>query len=122
MTLAQLVGGLEPMADKRSDDHYVDVPDGISPDDMRALVERAASRAGLYISHIGGYSRKKFPNSVHWHFKRDPKEPGLLDATFWDVRSLFWLMIRHNEPPWVHEYVPQLLAALRFEVRQFGTA
>lgn len=105
------------MAEKRSDDHYVDVPEGITPDEMRALVERAATRAGLYISHIGGYSRKKFPNSVHWHFKRDAKEPGLLDATFWDVKSLFWLMIRHNEPAWVQEHVSTLLDALRVEVQ-----
>lgn len=121
MTLAQLVGGLVVMAEKRSDEHYVDVPEGISPEEMSALVERAANRAGLYISHIGGYSRKKFPNSVHWHFKRDPKEPGLLDATFWDVKSLFWLMIRHNEPTWVHEHVAALLDALRIEVRELGT-
>lgn len=109
------------MAEKRSDDHYVAVPEGISPDEMRELVERAAIRAGLYVSHIGGYSRKKFPNSVHWHFKRDPKEPGLLDATFWDVKSLFWLMIRRSEPDWVHAQVPSLLDALRAEVSVLGT-
>lgn len=80
------------------------------------VVERAAANAGLYISNIGGYSRKKYPNSVHWHFKRDPKERGLLDATFWDVKSLFWLMIRHSEPQWVQDMVPTLLRELRREV------
>ncbi len=105
------------MAERKSDDHYVDVPDGITKEEMLGLVERAAAAAGLYISHIGGYSRTKFPNSVHWHFKRDPGERGLLDATFWDVRSLFWLMIRHREPDWVHAKVPELLAALNREVR-----
>ena len=104
------------MAESKSDNHYVDVPTGISREEMLGLVERAAARAGLYVSHIGGYSRKRFPNSVHWHFKRDPNERGLLDATFWDVRSLFWLMIRHREPAWVHETVPDLLRALRTEV------
>lgn len=108
------------MAERRSDDHYVDLPAGITTDQMMGLVERAADNAGLYISHIGGYSRKKFPNSVHWHFKRDPKEKGLLDATFWDVKSLFWLMIRHNEPAWVHAHVPRLLACLSDEVRLLG--
>lgn len=108
---------LDGMAEKRSDDHCVELPDGISTDDMMGLVERAAANAGLYISHIGGYSRKKYPNSVHWHFKRDPNEPGLLDATFWDVKSLFWLMIRHREPAWVHAHVARLLASLRAEVR-----
>lgn len=104
------------MSTRRSDDHYVDLPDGITTDEMLGLVQRAAEAAGLYISHIGGYSRTKFPNSVHWHFKRDPGEPGLLDATFWDVKSLFWLMIRHREPAWVHDKVPELLGALRAEV------
>ncbi|MEM7411968.1 MAG: hypothetical protein AAF430_17190 [Myxococcota bacterium] len=104
------------MAEKKSDDHYVDVPEGITPKEMKGLVERAAEAAGLYVSHIGSYSRTKYPNSVHWHLKRDPKERGLLDATFWDVRSLFWLMIRHREPQWVHETVPKLLAALKREV------
>lgn len=109
------------MAEKRSDDHYVDVPKGINTDQMMGLVERAAAGAGLYISHIGGYSRKKFPDSVHWHFKRDPKEKGLLDATFWDVKSLFWLMIRHSEPEWVHAYVPRLLDSLNEQVRLLET-
>ena len=101
---------------KKSDDHYVEVPEGITTKQMGDIVERAAIAAGLYISHIGGYSRKKYPNSVHWHFKRSSKEPGLLDATFWDVRSLFWLMIRHSEPQWVQDKVPVLLRELRREV------
>ncbi len=106
------------MPEKKSGDYYVDLPEGISKREMMALVERAAQRTGLYISHIGAYSHKKYPNSVHWHFKRDPKEAGLMDATFWDVKSLFWLMIRHREPEWVKEMVPKLLRALRREVRQ----
>lgn len=102
--------------EKRSDDHFIDVPEDISKSDMLALVERAAEGAGLYISHIGKYSRNKFPHSVHWHFKRDPKESGLIDATFWDIKSLFWLMVRHREPAWVHETVPLLLESLRSQV------
>lgn len=103
------------MAAKRSVDYYVDIPEGISKDQMMEIVARASDSVGLYISHIGGYSRVKYPNSVHWHFKRNPKEPGLLDATFWDVRSLFWLMIRHREPQWVKDVVPGFLSALRRE-------
>ena len=108
------------MVKKRSDDYYVEIPSGLSKREMSEIVERAAERAGLYISHIGGYSRKKYPNSVHWHFKRDPKEAGLLDATFWDVKSLFWLMIRHREPQWVKDKVPVLLSSLRKEIKFYG--
>ncbi len=109
------------MKEKRSDDYYVDIPLDLSKEVVRSIVERAAEKAGLYISHIGGYSRKKYPNSVHWHFKRDPSEPGLLDATFWDVKSLFWLMIRHREPKWVKDKVPVLLSALRSEFREYAS-
>jgi len=100
------------MKKKKSDDYYVALPAGITRKQIMLAVEQAASDAGLYISHIGGYSRKKYPNAVHWHFKRDAKEVGLLDATYWDVKSLFWLMIRHSEPKWVKDMVPVLLREL----------
>lgn len=103
------------MPEKKSDDYYVEIPEGITKQQMMGLVEEAAFASGLYISHIGSYSRTKYPNSVHWHFKRDPREPGLLDATFWDVKYLFWLMIRHREPQWVKDMVPKLLMSLRRE-------
>lgn len=109
------------MTERKSYDHYLDVPEGITKEEMLGLVERAADATGLYISHTGGYSRTKFPNSVHWHFKRNPDERGLLDATFWDVKSLFWLMIRHREPAWVHAKVPQLVDALRAEIQALPT-
>lgn len=104
------------MKEKKSDDYYVELPTGITRDQIMAAVERAARAADLYISHIGGYSRTKYPNAVHWHFKRDSNEVGLLDATYWDVRSLFWLMIRHSEPTWVKEKVPDLLRELESEM------
>jgi len=104
------------MKSKKSDDYFVDLPEGITRKQIMAAVERAAENAGLYISHIGGYSRKKYPNAVHWHFKREPKEVGLLDATYWDVKSLFWLMIRHSEPQWVKDRVPVLLRELKREI------
>jgi hypothetical protein len=102
--------------EKKSDDIYVDLPEQVTREQIMAVVERAAAAAGLYISHIGGYSRTKFPNSVHWHFKRDSKEPGLIDATYWDVKSLLWLMIRHREPEWVHKTAPKLRQTLQREL------
>ena len=106
------------MKEKKSDDYYVELPPHITSAQIMIAVERAAHAAGLYISHIGGYSRKRYPNAVHWHFKRDSREVGLLDATYWDVKSLFWLMIRHSEPAWVKEKVPDLLRELRREMAQ----
>ncbi len=103
------------MKQKKSDDYYVDIPQGMTAEQVQPIVERAAQASGLYISHIGSYSRIRYPNSVHWHFKRHAREVGLLDATFWDVRSLFWLMIRHREPQWVKDTVPVFLDKLRQE-------
>lgn len=102
---------------KKSYDMHIKLPDDITRAQIMTLVERAATTAGLYISHIGGYSRKKYPNAVHWHFKRDKKETGLIDATFWDVKSLLWLMIRYSEPEWVHETAPHLKQALDIELK-----
>ncbi|WP_425062302.1 hypothetical protein [Pyruvatibacter mobilis] len=107
------------VAEKKSDDIYVELPDGLNRAQVMAAVERAAASVGIYISHIGGYSRKKYPGSVHWHFKRTPKERGLIDATYWDVKQLFWLMIRHREPQWVHSMAPRLRRAL---AREFAAA
>jgi len=108
--------------EKKSYDLHVDLPEGLTRAQMMALVEKAAAAAGLYISHIGGYSRKKYPNSVHWHFKRNRKETGLIDATFWDVKSLLWLMVRHSEPAWVHQMAPALKQALDRELAMLRIA
>ncbi|GAB5469806.1 MAG: hypothetical protein Kilf2KO_28360 [Rhodospirillales bacterium] len=106
--------------EKKSYDLYLQVPDEMDQERMMAIVDRAAAASGLYISHLGGYSRVKYPNSLHWHFKRDRKEPGLIDATFWNEGAKFWLMVRHNEPAWVHDTAPRLHAALRRELALLG--
>lgn len=97
---------------KKSYDLVVDIPEDMDKETMMGVVARAAAETGLYISHIGGYSRVKYPNSVHWHFKRDRKEAGLIDATFWKEGTRFWLIVRHNEPQWVHDTAPALKDAL----------
>ncbi len=107
--------------EKKSYDLYVALPAGVTREVMMSLVEKAATAAGLYISHIGSYSRRKYPGSVHWHFKRDKNERGLIDATFWDVRTLLWLMIRHSEPGWVHKTAPLLQEAMAAEVAKLKT-
>ena len=101
--------------EKKSYELSIELKSGIEKDEIMELVNRAAASVGLYISHIGGFSRVKYPNAVHWHFKRDPKENGLIDATYWDVKSLLWLMVRFREPKWVHDTAPLLQHALQRE-------
>ena len=76
-------------------------------------VEKAAASLGLYISHIGSYSRVKYPNSIHWHFKEHPKEKGCLDAKFWAEGNEFWIVARNYEPQWVQDKAKLLQKALR---------
>lgn len=102
--------------EKKSYDLEISIGDELTKEVMMGAVERAAHAVGLYISHIGGYSRVKYPNSVHWHFKRQKKEPGLIDATFWEEGAKFWLVVRNNEPRWVHETAPLLQKALQNEL------
>ena len=71
-------------------------------------VEKAAKHLHVYISHIGGYSRVKYPNAIHWHFKEKPKEKGCLDATFWEEGNEFWIVARNYEPQWVKDKAKQL--------------
>ena len=103
------------MAEKKSDSYYIEIPGGVTKAVLMPVVERAAASAGLYISHIGKYLAHKHPGSVHWHFKRRKGESGCLDATFFDVQCLFWLMIGHRQPQWVKDKVPELKAALERE-------
>ena len=106
--------------EKKSYDLHVELPDTISKNQVMDIIEKAANSANLYISHIGSYSRKKYPNSVHWHFKRNKNEVGLIDATYWDIKSLLWLMIRHREPTWVHKTAPMLQKAISQEIEEIS--
>ena len=103
--------------EKKSNNYYIDIPKGVSKKTLMPAVEKAARSAGLYVSHIGKYLAHKHPGSVHWHFKRDKKERGCLDATFFDVESLFWLMIAHRNPRWVKDKVPDLIRSLKREFK-----
>lgn len=107
--------------EKKSYDLALILPDEIDKEEMMRVVERSAATAGLYISHIGGYSRVKYPNSVHWHFKRDRNEAGLIDATFWEEGAKFWIVVRNNEPQWVHDTAPHLQRALQAELTEVQT-
>jgi len=70
---------------------------------MHKTIENIAKTLDVYISHIGSYSRKKYPNSIHWHFKEHPKEIGCLDATFWEEGNEFWIVARNYESQWVKD-------------------
>ncbi|MDN5212894.1 hypothetical protein QQ020_12585 [Fulvivirgaceae bacterium BMA12] len=84
-----------------------------SGDEMHKIIEKVSQDLDVYISHIGSYSRKKYPNSIHWHFKEKPKEKGCLDATFWEEGNEFWIVARNYEPDWVKRKAEQMQMKLR---------
>lgn len=79
---------------------------------MHKIIEDISKESNVYISHIGSYSRVKYPNSIHWHFKESPKEIGCLDATFWEEGNEFWIIARDREPQWVKEKAKLMQAKL----------
>lgn len=82
-------------------------------EEMHLIIETIAKKLNVYISHIGSYSRKKYPNSIHWHFKEHPKEKGCLDATFWEEGNEFWIVARNYEPQWVKDKAKEMQAVLK---------
>lgn len=96
----------------RSTRYDVELSRNYSGDEMHKIVEEVSKKLHVYISHIGSYSRKKYPNSIHWHFKENPKERGCLDATFWEEGNKFWIVARNNEPQWVHNKAIEMQANL----------
>ena len=83
---------------------------------VSSVVEAVADELGIYISHIGSFTRKTYPNSIHWHFKENPKEIGCLDATFWEEGNEFWIVARNREPKWVHKRAKQMQKLLNDEL------
>ncbi len=81
-------------------------------------VEEVAVELGIYVSHIGSYSRKKYPNSIHWHFKESAKEVGCLDATFWEEGNEFWIVVRNREPNWVAKRATQMQKRLNKKFKE----
>jgi len=94
----------------------VELPRAYKGSEMQQLVEESARELGMYISHIGSFSRKKYPNSIHWHFKEHPKEKGCLDATFWEEGNAFWIVARNYEPDWVKEKAVKMQELLQRKV------
>jgi len=92
----------------KSDRYDVPLSKQYTGKQISKAVEKAATELDVYISHIGGYSRVKYPISIHWHFKEHPKEKGCLDATYWEEGNEFWIVARHYEPQWVKDKAREL--------------
>lgn len=53
-------------------------------------------------------SLKKYPGSVHWHFKREG-QGGILEITLWPQAGRLWFILREGRrAAWVDEIIPAL--------------
>jgi len=53
--------------------YYVSLKAQYKGSQVQKAVEKAADDPGVNISHIGGYSRIKYPNYILWHIKELPR-------------------------------------------------
>jgi hypothetical protein len=81
-------------------------------DQMESALTEVGMKMGLYISHITKLGSKRYPGNRHWHLKRDPKENGCLDITYWPQGLALWVSIRNYEPAWVHDAGEQIVPEL----------
>jgi hypothetical protein len=53
-------------------------------------------------------SLKKYPGSIHWHFKRG-SQAGVLEITLWPQTNRLWFSLRQGRrTAWVDELIPSL--------------
>ena len=53
-------------------------------------------------------SLKKYPGSIHWHFKRG-SQAGVLEITLWPQRRWLWFSLREGRrAAWVEALIPSL--------------
>jgi hypothetical protein len=53
-------------------------------------------------------SLKKYPGSLHWHFKREG-QAGVLEITLWPQARRLWFILREGRrAAWVDEIIPSL--------------
>jgi len=84
----------------------------LSLEQMESVVLEAATDLGMYFSRITVLGTKRYPGNRHWHLKRDAREKGCLDITYWPKGPLLWVSMRHYEPAWVHELGRRLAGEL----------
>ncbi len=86
-------------------------------DAMESILGSVAGELGMEFSHITTLGAKRYPGNRHWHLKRNPKEAGCLDVTYWPEQPVMWITMRRSEPDWVHHLGHRLGPALECQMR-----
>ncbi len=68
----------------------VEVPKQSELRSIAEIVERACLAEGLTLTLKG--TLKKYPHSLHWHFKQG-KSRGTLEVTWWEEQQRLWFKL-----------------------------
>ncbi len=84
------------------------------------LVEDLCASEGLSVTMRG--SLKKYPTSLHWHFKKG-RDKGTLEITFWRKAGRLWFSVdRGRTAGWIAGSVQRLRVKLEQELVPQGRA
>jgi hypothetical protein len=83
---------------------YIPVP--ARPASIPHIVEQACAAEGLVLTLKGTLA--KYPNCVHWHFKKG-KERGALEITWWERENRLWFKVAAGRTgAWIEEAMARL--------------
>ena len=82
------------------------LPANIDPIIAEQVIEQCCAAQGLTQSLKG--SLKKYPDSLHWHFKQE-RQRGTLEITLWPKAGQIRFKIQEGrQAPWIEEIVSTL--------------
>jgi hypothetical protein len=56
---------------------------------------------------------RSYPNSIHWHFKKQGQSRGTLEITFWKQERRIWLSVQDGRrAEWIFEMIGTLKKSL----------
>jgi hypothetical protein len=80
------------------------------------LVEQYCTGEGLVQTMKGTLA--SYPGCTHWHYKRDLKQPGVLEITYWPAQDRLWLSAHRNRfAGWISAAATALATNLETELR-----
>jgi len=82
------------------------LPDRVASEAVVRAVEQICASHDLTCTLKGTLIR--YPDSVHWHFKRG-REKGTLEVTWWGRQHRLWFKVADGRTAaWIDEHLPRL--------------
>ena len=82
------------------------IPDSLETEAVIRIVEQVCASNDLTCSRKG--TLVSYPESIHWHFKRNGNK-GTLEITWWGSEQRLWIKVaKGRTSEWILEMLPQL--------------